>query len=166
MASESEGTGSGDSPGTETSDKAMPLLSLGTALGEPSGSGAVASSGRPQPKVVTDDVLLTSLKDMEKRVARMIAKAMQGKKRIRLPSPEQEPPGGEVLFSGELDQDDKAGSDEDPIVEEPEVASQGESLWVQALTDLVHEAFNVPVPELQVSAVSALGSLTTCLLGT
>ena len=162
MASKSEGTKGGDSPAeSEVSDRAMPLLSPQGAFG-PSGSGARADASQPNPKVVTEEVLLNSLKDMRRSMGEMIAAAMRGSKRNRSPSPVRGPSEEEVLSSGELDllDRDQVGSGiEDPDTEESGAVSLRESWWIQGLTDLVHRAFNLPVPDLQVSTVSALGSL-------
>ena len=104
MASGSEGTRGGDSPReSEVSDKVMPLLSREGALVGPSGSGAGAGTGQSNPRVVTDEVLSTSLKEMEKRMEKMIAMAMRGRKRNRSPSPERGHSEEEVLSAGELD---------------------------------------------------------------
>ena len=95
----------------------------------------------------------------------MIAKSLPGKKRTRSPSPECGPSDTEALSLGELDQEDHLDQDhigsevEELANEESCSASQAESLWVQALTDMVHSAFKLPLPEPQISAVSALGSL-------
>ena len=170
MPSGSEGTKGGDSPAkSEGSDTAMPLLSpqdiSGHALMGPGGSGAGADPGQSNPGFVTERVLAVSLGELEKRMAKRIAKAISGRKRTRSPSPEQEPSDTEILSLGELDRLDaldQGGSEiEDLDTEGSGSASQGESLWVQALTDMVHEAFKLPIPEPQVSAVSALGSLRT-----
>ena len=99
----SEGTKGGDSPtGSEVSDRAMPLLSPLGAVG-PSGSGAGADASQPNPKMVTEEVLLTSLNEMQKSMGKMIAAAMRGSKRNRSPSPVRGPSEEEVLSSGELD---------------------------------------------------------------
>ena len=152
----------------------MPVFSpqVNTPLGtlvEPLGrSGAEATSDPPNPVFITESMLATSLEGLEKRLAAMIAKSTPGKKRTRSPSPECGPSDAEVLSPGgfELQEDhldrDQIGSEvEGSANEEPCSASQAESFWVHSLTDMVHLAFNLPLPEPQGPAVSSLGSLKT-----
>ena len=157
---------------SEDMSQAMPVLSppssqVVAALVEPiGGSGAAAGPDPPNPVFVTEEMLAASLGGLEERLAAMFAKSLPGKKRTRSPSPKFVSSDAEILSPEELefqedllDENPEGSEIEESTVEEPFSAPQAESLWVQSLTDMVHSAFNLPLPELRSPAVSSLGSL-------